>query len=134
MPDITRTVKGGVDEDNDVQDEIIFSVVPEEKQLFQHPGEAKYAVQVENNWSESIQVLRWRADVQGEGEYELLPGSIEPGARITMDHIIVRHGGDPHPRVPILEVEKVVKYRVAISELRYPVELRVKADCQSRGQ
>lgn len=129
MP-ITTTVKASIDTDGDNINDVIFSVVPAEKQTFTHPSGADYQVKVENLTTGDIKFLKKVADVQGNEEYEWLSATIAPADKSTIDTVKVEHNEDHNRVTPTLEVKQNVKYRVAIGARRWPVEFDIKADCK----
>ena len=134
MTKITRTDKGGLDTDGDRQNDILFSVIPAEKQSFNHPAGATYQIQVENLRSDvSIDMWKKVRDIQGNEEYEKMDMSIGVGERTTVESVTLTDTGPRHPRVNPKVITATVKYRVAIGANRYPIEFDIEADCNDQG-
>jgi hypothetical protein len=129
MANITRTVKQSIDTDGDNQNDIIFSVVPEERQQFEHPKGATYRLQVESlRASGDGRLYEAVRDTAGNEAFHDTGKTVEPGTRITLAEIAIDHPGDHGPVVSI-PVSKKVKYRIVLGTATHTVELEVFAEC-----
>jgi hypothetical protein len=134
MAVITRKELAGIDTDGDLTPDVVFSVIPEQPQSFNHPSGATYQIQVENRRSDvSIDLWKKVRDVQDNEEYERMNKTVGVGERITIESVTLTDTGPRHPQVSPLRVQQRVKYRIAIGNQRYPVEFVVEADCNDIG-
>ena len=130
MAEITRTELAGIDTDGNHAPDIIFSVIPQQRQSFNHPAGATYQVQVENRRSDqSIDLWKKVRDVQGNEEYERMNKTVGVGERITIESVTLTHPDPRHPQVNPEVVRQQVKYRIAIGAQRFPAEFNVEAEC-----